>query len=144
MGSACETDPMNGSGDPEPVFPADYRTAYTEVRDCRFSIEHGGVSIRVLANDVGAQAYLNGENPLPVGSVILKEEYNGSSCSDDSALRLISVMRKESPGFDVDDGDWHWQEVTPQREVINDFKTNCIGCHDDAECLSRDYMCTEE
>src|SRR6188768_2381652 len=73
--------------EPTPVFPANYRDTYSEVRNCRFSIEHGGVTIRVLANDVGRQPYLDDANPLPVGSIIVKEEFAGSSCDDEDFVR---------------------------------------------------------
>jgi hypothetical protein len=127
---------------PTPVFPADYRDSYVEVRDCRFSIEHGGVSIRVLANDIGAAAYLANANPLPVGSIVVKEEFFGPDC-DDADLARWRVMRKESPGFDSEDGDWAWQWVDPDRSVRFNDKTTCIGCHDVPSCNVRDKMCTE-
>jgi len=60
----------------EPIFPANYRDTYPLVRDCRFSIEHGGPMIRVWANPLSAQPYLDEDNPLPVGSIfgVLKFE----------------------------------------------------------------------
>ena len=99
--------------------------------------------IRVLANEIGAKPYRNGDNPLPVGSIILKEIFDGQSCDDYGELGLWSVMRKETAGFDTDDGDWHWQDVLPDRSVENDMKARCIGCHRRDECVARDYMCTE-
>jgi len=51
-------------------------------------------------------------------------------------------MRKEEPGFDPDDNDWHWQWVEPDRSVTFDDKTTCISCHRVQECVERDYMCT--
>ena len=128
----------------EPIFPADYRQTYIEVRDCRFSTEHGGVSIRVLANPISAGPYLRLENPLPVGSIIVKEEYDGPDCSNDAELVVWRPMRKEAPGFDTDDGDWAWQWVdAPSRSVRYNDKETCIGCHRAEACLARDYMCTE-
>lgn len=140
----------NDNDDIEPVFPADYESTFTVVRDCRPTIEHAAVTIdgvivdyiRVLANDVAAQAYLNNENPLPVGSVIIKEGFSGTDCGQDSTLRNITAMLKEQPGFDADDGDWHWQTVAPDRRVTDDTKTTCISCHRRPECLARDYVCT--
>lgn len=126
-----------------PIFPANYRDTYFEVRDCRFSIEHGGVSIRVLANDIGRQSYLDETNPLPVGSIIIKEEYAGADCENEEDLLRWRVTRKEAPGFDPEDGDWHWQWVEPDRSVTFDDKAACISCHRAQECLDRDYMCTE-
>ena len=98
--------------------------------------------IRVLANEVAREAYLNDENPLPLGSVLLKEEYEGVDCADDASLVQWRVMRKESAGFDSDDGDWQWQRVLAGREVVEGTKASCIGCHRVTECLQRDYQCT--
>ncbi|MBI3785976.1 MAG: cytochrome P460 family protein [Deltaproteobacteria bacterium] len=124
-----------------PIFAASYRSTYTLVRDCRFSSEHGLVYIRVLVNSIGAQAYLNNANPLPVGTTVVKEEYASADCSDSSLLRW-RVMRKEAPGFDPVDGDWHWQWVESNRSVTLNDKSTCIGCHTVPACLSRDHMCT--
>ena len=126
---------------PTPIFPADYRSTFTEVRDCRFSIEHGGVNIRVLANAVAAQSYLNNANPLPVGSIVVKEEFNGTGCNDADFVRW-RAMRKEAPGFDARDGDWRWQWVERDGSVLFNDKSTCIGCHARPACLARDHMCT--
>jgi len=127
---------------PTAVFPADYRDTYTEVRDCRFSIEHGGVYIRVLADATALAPYLANQDPLPVGSVLVKEEYSSPDC-DPANLIGWRAMRKETPGFDLEDNDWSWQHVAPDREVFRNDKATCIGCHRRDECVRRDYMCTE-
>lgn len=127
----------------EPIFPADYRDTYTEVRGCRLSIEHGGVSIRVFANQTAAGPYFDLADPLPLGSVVVKEEYDGQDCEADGELVRWRAMRKEEPGFDPDDNDWHWQWVEPDRSVTFDDKTTCISCHRAPACVERDYMCTQ-
>lgn len=126
----------------EPIFPADYRNTFVEVRGCRNGIEHGA-TIRVFANDVAARAYLENASALPVGSIVVKEEFEGTDCDRDNELIRWRAMRKEAPGFDPEDGDWHWQWVNPDRSVRFDDKRTCIGCHRAAECVARDYMCTE-
>lgn len=133
----------------DPIFPADYRGTFVEVRDCRLGIEHRSRMIRVLANPIAAEPYRRLENPLPVGSIVIKEEYEGVDCSNDADLVSWSVMRKETPGFDTEDGDWHWQQVeAPDRLVSCDDKGcpgfPCIGCHRAPACVARDYMCTED
>lgn len=134
--SGCPTQP--GA---QPIFPADYRATFTLVRDCRNSIEHGA-TIRVWVNDIGAAAYLANQSPLPVGTIVLKEEFVGTDCETDGELEFWSVMRKEAAGFDAEDADWRFQEVgAPDRDVRLDSKVTCIDCH--RECESRDYMCTE-
>jgi hypothetical protein len=126
---------------PEPIFPADYAQSYVEVRDCRYSLEHGGIYIRVLADPASAEAYQADAPQLPVGSVVIKEEYSGEGCASNELVRW-RAMRKEAPGFDAVDGDWHWQWLTTRREVVEDTKASCIGCHRQPDCLERDYMCT--
>ena len=115
---------------------------FTEVRDCRFSSSHPGM-IRVYVNAIGAEAYLADDNPLPEGTVVVKETFDGATCDNDDELVLWSAMRKEQAGFDAQDADWHWQDVEPDRTVINDTKMRCIACHSAEACLARDYMCTE-
>lgn len=127
----------------EPIFPANYRDSYVIVRDCRLSIEHGAVMIRVWADPSSAQAYLDEANPLPVGAVIVKEEFEGVDCVTDEELIRWRPMRKEAPGFDPEDGDWAWQWVNKDRMVLLNDKATCINCHRHAECVARDYMCTE-
>ncbi|MDX2170234.1 MAG: cytochrome P460 family protein [Deltaproteobacteria bacterium] len=128
----------------EPIFPANYRDTFVEVRDCRNSVEHGSVSIRVLVNPESAAAYQRNENPLPLGTTVVKEEFDGPDCSNDAELVRWRPMRKEAPGFDPDDGDWAWQWVdAPSRSVRFNDKATCIGCHRAEACLARDYMCTE-
>ncbi len=133
---------VNRGGEPQPIFPSNYRASFTQVRDCRFSAAHGGVNVRVWANTIGAQPYLDLANPLPQGTVVVKEEFSGPDCSDDNTLVQWRAMRKEAPGFDPVDGDWHWQRVSLQRVVIFDTKDTCIGCHTAPDCLARDHMCT--
>lgn len=135
----CPSGPQNQGA--EPIFPANYRATYTLVRDCRNSIEHGA-TIRVWVNPIGAQAYLADENPLPVGTIVVKEEFVGVDCSDDNELEFWSAMRKEAAGFDSQDADWRWQEVGADRKVRLDDKSTCIDCHRDPDCIARDYMCT--
>ena len=133
---------VNRGGAPAPLFPANYRASFSMVRSCRFSAAHGGVNVRVFANDIAAQPYLDDANPLPEGSIVVKEEFNGTDCSDDNSLIGWRAMRKEAPGFDPNDGDWHWQKVSLQRVVIFDTKDTCISCHTTPDCLVRDHMCT--
>ena len=128
---------------PEPIFPADYRLSFIEVRSCRIGNEHDGHAIRVLANPIAAAAYLAEQNPLPPGSIVVKEEFEGTSCSDGNNLARWSVMRKETAGFDSVDGDWHWQRLRTDGSLFIDGKATCVGCHRVPACRSRDYMCTE-
>ncbi len=138
MGMDCNGN-MNGE---EPIFPANYRDTYQLVRDCRNSIEHAN-QIRVWINDVGAAGYLADEDPLPVGTIVVKEEFAAGNCDDDNDLVFWSVMRKEQPGFDADNNDWDFREYSaPDRAQLPTPKQTCIACHNDPDCVARDYMCT--
>ncbi len=133
----------NTTGDPA-VFPANYRSTYTLVRDCRLSSEHGGDQIRVWVNDIGAQAYLDEEDTLPVGTIVVKEEFAGLDCDNDSELVLWAVMRKEAAGFDPNTNDWEFYEYNaPSRTRTATPREICIACHEVPECVDRDYMCAE-
>jgi sugar lactone lactonase YvrE len=126
---------------PEPILPENYLETFVEVRNCRFSFEHGGIHIRVLTDPGSAAQYLADAPQLPVGSIVVKEEHGDGECGQGELLRW-RVMRKEAPGFDPEDGDWSWQWLTPRREVVYNDKATCIGCHRQEDCVKRDYMCT--
>ncbi len=146
LGQSCGAPPDDdGTGDAQPFFPEDYRAAYTLVRDCQLSIEHDVTMIRVWANDAARDAYLAEQNPLPVGSILVKEEFIGGTCDDDGDLFQWRAMRKAVEGVDDSDGDtWQWQRVSAvDRSVAANDKATCISCHREPECKVRDYMCTE-
>jgi hypothetical protein len=138
IGMNCQGN-MNGVD--TAIFPSDYRQTYQLVRDCRNSIEHAS-TIRVWVNSIGSQDYLNDENPLPVGTIVVKEEYAGGSCDNDADLVAWSVMRKEPPGFDAANNDWDFREYAPDRTQTATPSVTCIECHNEPECVARDYMCT--
>jgi len=126
----------------ERILPPDYAQTFMEVRNCRLSIEHEGYYIRVLTDPGSAQPYREQVPSLPVGSIVVKEEFTRSDCRPDSIARW-SVMRKEPPGFDPQAGDWQWQRISKDGTIIANGKATCIGCHARPACLRRDFMCTE-
>ena len=136
---------MTADGDGQwstPIFPANYRSTYTVVRDCRFSSEHGLVYIRVLANSIAAQPYLNNANPLPVGSTVVKEEFSSHGLQPELPAALArhaqgsSGLRSGRRRLALAVGGGQ-----PQRDLLND-KSTCIACHVRPACLARDHMCT--
>ncbi len=128
----------------EPIFPANYRSSFVETRGCRNSIEHAA-TIRVWVNEIGADDYLTQSATLPVGTIVVKEEFAGPACDDDSVLVFWAAMKKEAAGFDPDLKDWRFQEVaSPDRRVTQNGGAACITCHTDPDCQVRDLMCTEE
>ena len=126
----------------EPIFPADYAQTFLEVRGCRFSTEHEGHYIRVLADPASAGPYRANQSPLPNGTTIIKEEYSSPDCRPQSLVRW-SVMKKTTPGFDAGGDNWRWQRVATDGTVLVDGKQTCLGCHSRPACSMRDFMCTE-
>lgn len=133
---------MPGGGASSVIVPADYRDTFRVVRECRTSIEHGA-TIRVYVNEIGADGYLNDVDPLPEGTIVVKEEFKGATCDNDAELEFLSAMLKREPGFDAEDNDWQWQEIAAKERMVTlDDKATCISCHRAKECVARDYMCT--
>lgn len=146
--SACGPDetPTTAS-----LVPSDYRARFVEVRNCRGTIEHIATTaspmvtnIRVLASPEAAAAYRANAPALPVGTVIVKEEYDDPGCAA-SSLRAWTVMRKEMAGYDPAHNDWRWQRVQASNgAVLVDGRVeSCIGCHNRPACTARDWQCTE-
>ena len=136
---------------PTSLVPSGYAARFVEVRNCRSTIEHIATTpspmvtnIRVLASPEAADGYRSNAAHLPVGTLIVKEEYDDTSCAR-STLRAYTVMRKEAPGYDSAHGDWHWQRVrASDNAVLTDGRVaSCIQCHNRPACTSRDWQCTE-
>jgi hypothetical protein len=125
---------------PQMVLPTDYRTAFVQVRPCRNSIEHGLVNVVVRVRGELSAVYESGPYPFAQGSLVVKEEYRDSSCTD---LTGYTVMRKEASGYFPAGGDWQWFTLDSLGTVLKDGKpVTCSHCH--AMCTpSRDFMCAQ-
>lgn len=126
----------------DPLFPEAYQTDWTMVRGCRRSIEHDFAYVQVWANEAAAAVYQAREGTLPEGSTLLKEEFDDEECTD---LIGFTLMRREE-GFAPTKGDWHWQEVTFDREVVLDgAEFTCFHCHEDCGGMDTafDWTCAE-
>jgi hypothetical protein len=125
---SCSDDGASDSG-PAPLFPADYASSYTEVRDCRSSTEHEFAHVRVLADPQALGAYLGRDSDFPVGSIVLKEEYDigDTSCAGD--VVRWTVMQRLATGSSSATLDWSWQDVQASRRVETADEPRCIGCH---------------
>jgi len=134
------------------LIPADYARTFPEVRGCRMTFEHissygaGAPSIsniRVVIDPGGVDRYRVAGQTLPVGTVVVKEEYADPTCS---TVIGWTVMRKETAGYDPTHGDWRWQRVrASDRAVLEDGRvTRCINCHNTPDCTSRDWQCTQQ
>ncbi len=145
---SCGGDSNPTPPDPDPVdpfFAEDFAQSYTLVRDCRFSTDHNLSKVRVYVNAVGAQNYLDGTYPLPVGTIAVKVLTNGQAADCAGAAEEIVAMRKGVPGTAPTYGDWEWQAVNPDRSVrlSGQLFDQCIACHSSCT-FGRDFMCTDE
>ena len=113
---------------PAPLFPVDYAT-YTEVRNCRPSLEHGPDNIRVLASPDGLTTYNSRTGPFATGVILLKEQFFSSDTSCTGPIKQWTVMEQLAAGSSTDTLDWHWQRVTSGRETTMDDDVTCISCH---------------
>jgi hypothetical protein len=162
-GSNDEGDDGGGNGNTGGdgiLFPSDYESTYTFVRDCRSSIDHAGVGggIKVYADASSADDYNalwaapDTAVQLPEGTTLVKEVYGTSDCTGEVGSWV--VMKKEA-GFDPSNNDWHWQNVGADRTIINGEDGSvdrCISCHDGSQGSCNgfgaqgglDYTCTEK
>lgn len=127
-----------------PDFPESYAVTYTEVRNCRFSIEHNQLHVRVLVSPEALAPYRDRVGAFPSGSVVLKEEYSASDKTCSGGVVDYTVMSRLPSGMDPGTLDWAWQRVSPKREVAPDDISSCVQCH--ANCASQGvgYMGTCE
>jgi hypothetical protein len=120
------------------ILPPDYQASYVQVRSCRPADGHGSNSIVVFANAQAQSDYLSDIGPLPQGSVVVAKESAQADCSD---LAGYTLMFKEAPGYNPTAGDWHWQRLDDQRDVLEDGRVqSCISCH--TQCNRDDYTCS--
>lgn len=123
----CGTD-TGGSGDP-PLFPIDYEATYQEVRDCRFSLDHDLVRIRVLASPDALTAYNGRVAPFPTGSVVLKEQYFDSDTTCAGPVVEYTVMQKLDVGASPETLGWSWQKVSGDHTTVKTDIKRCTQCH---------------
>ena len=112
-----------------PPFPDDYRTSYTEVRDCRKSGDHNLNNIRVLAGPTALDAYQNRTVSFPVDSVVIKEEFDFSDLDCTGEVILWTVMQRLPEGSSASTLDWTWYQVDRDRNITSKNFSACIGCH---------------
>jgi hypothetical protein len=135
---------------PTSLVPAGYTTRFVQVRGCRNTIEHlasatsGAATshIRVVINPEAAAAYRAGAATLPVGTLVIKEEFDDPDCR---TVTGFTVMRKEPAGYDPAHGDWRWQRVRARDSAVLEDGTvqRCWSCHNRPACTARDWQCTE-
>ncbi len=116
-----------------PIFPADYRASYVEVRNCRQSADHDLHMIRVLADPLAAAPYTGRDAPIPEDATLVKEEYDFGDFDCSGAIVSFSAARKQPVDSDPDNLDWEWQRVDSERRVVVEDEPRCVGCHTGCE-----------
>ena len=130
--AACGAgDDTTDSGDGvTPVFPTDYAATYREVRNCRFSLEHDLMHVRVMASPEALTPYSGRVEAFPPGAVVLKEQYGEDDTDCTGPIVTTTVMQKLAVGALPSDLDWTWQEVTPAHHTLP-TTPRCVQCHKD-------------
>lgn len=130
--------------DTETPFPEDYQQVYTKIHNCKPSSHPTGDHVVVWINDVGRDAFMKGETPLPEGTVLVKSQYEDTACS---ILARYTAMEKGAVGSDPAAADWRWYLIDNSGGVRDccgggdpASKGSCVGCH--APCKSNDHVCT--
>jgi hypothetical protein len=119
------------------LLPSNYQESYQLARTCRLSVAHNSNHMVVYANAKAESDYLGGNYPLPQGSTIVTAETDQANCT---GITGYTLMFKEGLGYNSSAGDWHWQKLDGQRDVLQDGRVQeCITCH--ATCGPYDYTC---
>jgi len=120
----------DGKGEP-PLFPADYTATYQEVRNCRFSLDHDLLHIRVLAAPDALTPYVDRAAPFPTGAIVLKEQYGQDDTTCAGPLVNFTVMEKLDVASSPATLDWSWQKVGADRHTLKVDIKSCTSCHSD-------------
>ena len=119
------------------LLPSDGVASYQVARTCRLSVAHNSNYMVVYANALAQSDYLAGNYPLAQGSTIVTAETDQPNCN---GITGYTLMFKDVPGYNASAGDWHWQKLDAQRDVLQDGRVpDCITCH--ASCSKYDYTC---
>lgn len=117
----------------------DYKD-WTKVMTGIRSESHNGAIKDVYVNTAGEDAYLNGNTPLPAGTIIVKENYKNLD-GDKGDLASYTIMVKKNEDYDPENNNWKYIKTKPDFSVLNEGKIeSCIECHYDAE--RKDYVFT--
>lgn len=86
--------------------------------------EPHGMLLTTYLNDRAYDALTGDTGPLPVGSIIVKENY-----TPDSTLAAVTVMYA-ADGYDPDHNDYFWAKYTPDGGVDAAGRVeSCQSCH---------------
>jgi len=139
-----------GGWDDEASFPENYSASYVKLHECKESAHPAANYVITWLSPEGEQAWqqmmegmMGGAEPgpLPTGTVLVKAQYNDSSCSD---LSGYTAMEQLEPGAKPELGDFKWQFLDSDGSCNNcDAGSSCSGCHTTPNCGGAfPYVCT--
>jgi hypothetical protein len=102
------------------------------VRNCRYSLDHDLMHIRVLAAPDALTPYNGRTTPFPTGAIVLKEQYGDSDDTCTGPILNFTVMQKLEVGSAPTALDWSWQKVTADHRTVAEKDSpsaRCIQCH---------------
>ena len=105
---------------------------------CRHSHEHELRHVEIWADPAAAQQYRdclfdrqNCDEPFFEGALFFKREFEYRDCKDED-LVSYTVNLKLAPNERPDGGDWQWQRLDPQFNVVEDgAPAYCVNCHEE-------------
>lgn len=118
----CGTEEDSG---PPAIFPSSYAKTFQEVRSCRRSLEHAA-NIRILVSPDAVDAYAR-TTAFPVGSFVLKEEYEARDITCSESIAHYTVMRKLDA--QVGPAGWEWQKADARMHEEPEDIASCTSCH---------------
>jgi hypothetical protein len=131
----CPTDgcPTATSGfDPGYASSTDFFTLQTTGSSPGTTV-HGDFRI-YYSTDLQALIEAGGSFTAPVGATAIKEQFD-----DGGTLTQFSVMTKQAAGYDADNGDWHYETLSPDGMVTSEgAQAGCISCH--VAAADTDYL----
>ncbi len=103
--------------------------------------EPHGMLLTTYLNDLALDALTNGAGRMPVGAIIVKENFMG-----DGTHAATTVMYKAA-GFDPEHNDWWWLKRDADGTIAAEggpegMAQMCIGCHTGK--ADNDYIFTSE
>ena len=86
----------------------------------------------VYVNRIG-EAGFSGSGEFPEGTIVVKESFNESD-GQKGDLTAITVMVKREDGFDSENGNWEYVNVSADLKIRGQGAIrSCIVCHDKAD-----------
>lgn len=72
---------------------------------------------------------------MPVGAVLLKEEYDfaDTACEDEVVRRTVMVKLPADADAPPEQLGWHWAEYEADGSLATENDSRCYGCHDDCD-----------